>query len=98
MSRKEELIAQKERLNDEIGFLFYTDDTEDGLRLIRQAISEIEEYGHIQNTADEYIDPYRWSEAFYKELMQILKTAEAVYSELLAPENQNEDTYETENN
>ena len=59
MSRKEELIAQKERLNDEIGFLFYTDDTEDGLRLIRQAISEIEEYGHIQNTVDEYIDPYR---------------------------------------
>ena len=98
MSRKEELIAQKERLNDEIDFLFYTDDTEDGLRLIRQAISEIEEYGHIQNTADEYIDPYRWSEAFYKELMQTLKTAEAVYSELLAPENQNEDTYETENN
>lgn len=98
MSRKEELIAQKEQLNDEIGFLFYTDDTEDGLRLIRQAISEIEEYGHIQNTADEYIDPYRWSEAFYKELMQTLKTAEAVYSELLAPENQNEDTYETENN
>lgn len=47
MSRKEELIAQKERLNDEIGFLFYTDDTEDGLRLIRQAISEIEEYGHM---------------------------------------------------
>lgn len=98
MSRKEELIAQKERLNDEIGFLFYTDDTEDGLRLIRQAISEIEEYGHIQNTADEHIDSYRWSEAFYKELMQTLKTAEAVYSELLAPENQNEDTYETENN
>lgn len=98
MSRKEELIAQKEWLNDEIGFLFYTDDTEDGLRLIRQAISEIEEYGHIQNTADEYIDPYRWSEAFYKELMQTLKTAEAVYSELLATENQNEDTYETENN
>lgn len=98
MSRKEELIAQKEWLNDEIGFLFYTDDTEDGLRLIRQAISEIEEYGHIQNTADEYIDPYRWSEAFYKELMQTLKTAEAVYSELLALENQNEDTYETENN
>lgn len=98
MSRKEELIAQKERLNDEIGFLFFTDDTEDGLRLIRQAISEIEKYGHIQNTADEYIDPYRWSEAFYKELMQTLKTAEAVYSELLALEKQNEDTYETENN
>lgn len=54
--------------------------------------------GICQNTADEYIDPYRWSEAFYKELMQTLKTAEAVYSELLAPENQNEDTYETENN
>lgn len=98
MSRKEELIAQKELLNDEIGFLFYTDDTEDGLMLIRQAVSEIEEYGHIQNTADQYIDPYIWSEAYYKELMQTLKTAEAVYSELLALEHRNEDTYEAENN
>lgn len=41
MSRKEELMLEKEQIDDEIGFLFYTDDIKDGLMRIRQALDEI---------------------------------------------------------
>ncbi len=84
MSRKEELMLEKEQIDDEIGFLFYTDDIKDGLMRIRQALDEISKTGHIQNTSDPYIDTYMWSEQKYKRLVRVLKDAEKVYAELLA--------------
>ncbi len=83
MSRKEELIFEKEQIDDEIDFLFYTDDIKDGLMRIRQALDEISKNGHIQSTADPYVDTYMWSEQRYKRLVQVLKNAEKVYAELL---------------
>ncbi len=83
MSRKEELIFEKEQIDDEIDFLFYTDDIKDGLMRIRQALDEISKTGHIQSAADPYVDTYMWSEQRYKTLVQVLKSAEKVYAELL---------------
>lgn len=60
MSRKEELIFEKEQIDDEIDFLFYTDDIKDGLMRIRQALDEISKTGHIQSAADPYVDTYMW--------------------------------------
>lgn len=83
MSRKEELMFEKEQIDDDIDFLFYTDDIKDGLMRIRQALDEISKTGHIQSTADPYVDTYMWSEHRYKRLVQVLKNAEKVYAELL---------------
>lgn len=86
MDRKEELMLEKEFLDSDIDFLFYTDDIKDRLMLIRQAMDEIEKTGYILNTADEYIDPHFWSDKRYEEIKEILKNAEKVYSELLSLE------------
>lgn len=86
MDRKEELMLEKEFLDSDIDFLFYTDDIKDRLMLIRQAMNEIEKTGYIQNTADEYIDPHFWSDKRYEEIKEILKNAEKVYAELLSLE------------
>lgn len=86
MDRKEELILEKEFLDSDIDFLFYTDDIKDRLMLIRQAMNEIEKTGYILNTADEYIDPHFWSDKRYEEIKEILKNAEKVYAELLSLE------------
>lgn len=86
MDRKEELMLEKEFLDSDIDFLFYTDDIKDRLMLIRQAMDEIEKTGYIQNTADEYIDPHFWSDKRYEEIKGILKNAEKVYAELLSLE------------
>lgn len=83
MSRKEELMFEKEQIDDEIGFLFYTDDIKDGLMRIHQALDEISKTGHIQSTANTYVHTYMWSEQRYKTLVQVLKSAEKVYAELL---------------
>lgn len=83
MSRKEELIFEKEQIDDEIDFLFYTDDIKDGLMRIRQALDGISKTGHIQSAADPYVDTYMWSKQRYKTLVQVLKSAEKVYAELL---------------
>lgn len=83
MDRKEELMLEKEFLDSDIDFLFYTDDIKDRLMLIRQAMDEIEKTGYILNTADEYIDPHFWSDKRYEEIKEILKNAEKVYAELL---------------
>lgn len=86
MDRKEELMLEKEFLDSDIDFLFYTDDIKDRLMLIRQAMDEIEKTGYILNTADEYIDPHFWSDKRYEEIKEILKNAEKVYAELLSLE------------
>lgn len=86
MDRKEELMLEKEFLDSDIDFLFYTDDINDRLMLIRQAMNEIEKTGYILNTADEYIDPHFWSDKRYEEIKEILKNAEKVYAELLSLE------------
>lgn len=86
MDRKEELMLEKEFLDSDIDFLFYTDDIKDRLMLIRQAMDEIEKTGYILNTADEYIDPHFWSDKRYEEIKEILKNAEKVYDELLSLE------------
>lgn len=86
MDRKEELMFEKEFLDSDIDFLFYTDDIKDRLMLIRQAMDEIEKTGYILNTADEYIDPHFWSDKRYEEIKEILKNAEKVYAELLSLE------------
>lgn len=86
MDRKEELMLEKEFLDSDIDFLFYTDDIKDRLMLIRQAMDEIEKTGYILNTADEYIDPHFWSDKRYEEIKEILKNAEMVYAELLSLE------------
>ncbi|HJI61309.1 MAG TPA: hypothetical protein OIM34_05260 [Ruminococcus bromii] len=86
MDRKEELMLEKEFLDSDIDFLFYTDDIKDRLMLIRQAMNEIEKTGYILNTADEYIDPHFWSDKRYEEIKEILKNAEKVYAELLSLE------------
>lgn len=86
MDRKEELMLEKEFLDSDIDFLFYTDDIKDRLMLIRQAMNEIEKTGYIQNTADEYIDPHFWLDKRYEEIKEILKNAEKVYAELLSLE------------
>lgn len=84
MNRKEELLFEKEFLDSDIDFLFYTEDIEDRLKRIRQAMNEIEKTGNIQNTADEYIDTHFWSDERYEEIKEILKNAEKVYAELLS--------------
>lgn len=86
MDRKEELMLEKEFLDSDIDFLFYTDDIKDRLMLIRQAMDEIDKTGYILNTADEYIDPHFWSDKRYEEIKEILKNAEKVYAELLSLE------------
>lgn len=86
MDRKEELMLEKEFLDSDIDFLFYTDDIKDRLMLIRQAMDEIEKTGYILNTADEYINPHFWSDKRYEEIKEILKNAEKVYAELLSLE------------
>lgn len=86
MDRKEELMLEKEFLDSDIDFLFYTDDIKDRLMLIRQAMNEIEKTGNIQNTADEYIDQHFWSDKRYEKIKEILKNAEKVYAELLSLE------------
>lgn len=86
MDRKEELMLEKEFLDSDIDFLFYTDDIKDRLMLIRQAMNQIEKTGYILNTADEYIDPHFWSDKRYEEIKEILKNAEKVYAELLSLE------------
>lgn len=86
MDRKEELMLEKEFLDSDIDFLFYTDDIKDRLMLIRQAMNEIEKTGYILNTADEYIDPHFWSDKRYEEIKEILKNAEKVYADLLSLE------------
>lgn len=84
MNRKEELLFEKEFLDSDIDFLFYTEDIEDRLKRIRQAMNEIEKTGYIQNTTDEYIDTHFWSDERYEEIKEILKNAEKVYAELLS--------------
>ena len=72
-------MDNKTRFDNEIGFLFYTDDPAQRLENIRQALREIADTGCIQNTADEHVDPHFWTAERRERVHKALPAALAFY-------------------